>query len=67
MEKRLRGDATSSSTRVILVGGDETSAGAVRADPLSETSLDRYTGASSSRVRGIYRLVDCVTEADLPT
>ena len=52
---------------MILVGGYASEAlAAIRADPLSKAVLDEH-GASSSRVRGIYRLVHCVTEADVLT
>ena len=66
VEKRLRGGGTEFVDWVILVGGyiSEVLA-AVRADALAETPLAGH-GAASSRVRGIYRLVHCVTEADLP-
>ena len=67
VEKKLRGDANEFVDWVILVGGYASEAlAAVRAGPLSEAVLDER-GASSSRVRGIYRLVHCVTEADVPT
>jgi hypothetical protein len=65
-EKRLRSGGTELVDWVILVSGydDDVLAG-VRSDPLSEANLARH-GAASSRVRGVYRLVHCVTEADLP-
>ena len=67
VEKKLRGDANEFVDWVILVGGYASEAlAAVRADPLSEAALTEH-GASSSRVRGIYQLVHCVTEADVPT
>lgn len=67
VEKRLRGGDNEFVDWVILVGGyGNQPLAAVRADPLSEPSLAAH-GASSSRVRGIYSLVHCVTEADLPT
>jgi hypothetical protein len=66
VEKRLRGGGTEFVDWVILVGGyDSEVLAAVRADALAETPLAGH-GAASSRVRGIYRLVHCVTEADLP-
>jgi hypothetical protein len=65
-EKRLRAGGNEYVDWVILVGGCTSEAlAAVRSDPLSEASL-AGRGASSSRVRGIYRLVHCVSEADLP-
>ena len=64
-EKRLRSGATEFVDWVILVGGYEGDALAgVRSDILSEENLAQG-GAPSSRVRGIYQLVHCVTEADL--
>jgi hypothetical protein len=65
-EKRLRSGGTEFVDWVILVGGydGEVLAG-VRSDALSEENLAKH-GAASSRVRGLYRLVHCVTEADLP-
>jgi hypothetical protein len=64
-EKRLRADRNEFVDWVILVSGyDSEVLAAVRADPFSETDL-AGRGASSSQLRGIYRLVHCVTEADL--
>jgi hypothetical protein len=64
-EKRLRGDRNEFVDWLILVGGyDSEALAAVRADPLSEAGL-AGRGAASSQVRGIYRLVHCVTKADL--
>jgi hypothetical protein len=66
VEKRLRGGETELVDWVILVGGyDAEVLATVRSDPLSEAELAGH-GAGSSRVRGVYRLVHCVTEADLP-
>jgi hypothetical protein len=50
---------------VILVGGyDGDVLAAVRSDTLTEAGLAGH-GAAASRVRSVYRLVHCVTEADL--
>jgi hypothetical protein len=66
VEKQLRGGETELVDWVILVGGyDDEVLAAVRSNPLSESAL-AGRGAASSRVRGVYRLVHCVTEADLP-
>ncbi len=55
-EKRLRADRNEFVDWVILVGGyDNEVLAAVRADPFSETDL-AGRGASSSQLRGIYRL-----------
>jgi hypothetical protein len=65
VEKRLRGGGTEFVDWVILVGGYDTEAlAAVRADVLTEATLAGH-GAASSDVRGIYRLVHCVSETDL--
>jgi hypothetical protein len=65
-EKRLRSGGTEFVDWVILVGGyDGDALAGVRSDALSEENLAIH-GAASSRVRGLYRLVHCVTEADLP-
>ena len=66
VEKRLRGGGTEFVDWVILIGGyDSEALVAVRANALTEATLAEH-GAASSRVRGIYRLVHCVIEADLP-
>lgn len=66
VEKRLRGGGNEFVDWVILVGGyDSEGLAAVRSDALSDESLAGH-GAASSRVRGVYRLVHCVTKADLP-
>jgi hypothetical protein len=65
VEKKLRGGDNEFVDWVILVGGyDREALAAIPADPLAEATL-AGRGASSSRVRGIYQLVHCVTEADL--
>ena len=65
VEKRLRGGENEFVDWVVLVGGyDSEVLAAVRSDPLSEAALAGQ-GAASSRIRGVYRLVHCVTEADL--
>ena len=65
-EKRLRSGGVEFVDWVVLVGGyDGDALAAVRSDALSEENLAEH-GAASSRVRGLYRLVHCVTEADLP-
>ena len=67
VEKRLRGGDTEFVDWVILVGGyDSDALAAVRSEALEEARLAAQ-GAGYSRVRGIYRLVHCVTEADLST
>ena len=66
VEKRIRGGENEFVDWVILVGGyDSEVLAALRSDPLSEAAL-AGRGAASSRIRGVYRLVHCVTEADLP-
>ncbi len=66
VEKRLRADKNEFVDWVILVGGyDSEALAAVRAERFSEAGLVGR-GASSSQLRGIYRLVHCVTKADLP-
>ncbi|HSA81257.1 MAG TPA: hypothetical protein VLE23_10565 [Geminicoccaceae bacterium] len=66
VEKRLRSGGTEFVDWVILVAGyDAEALAAVPMDALAEATLTDH-GAASSRVRGIYRLVHCVTEADLP-
>lgn len=65
-EKRLRGSGNEFVDWVVLVGGyDREALTAVRADGLSEAALAGH-GAAASGVRGLYRLVHCVTKADLP-
>ena len=65
-EKRLRSGVVEFVDWVVLVGGyDGDALAAVRSDALSEENLAEH-GAASSRVRGLYRLVHCVTEADVP-
>ena len=67
VEKRLRVDKNEFVDWVILVGGyDAEALAAVRIDPFSDAGLTGH-GAASSRLRGIYRLLHCVTEADLRT
>ncbi|HLT00953.1 MAG TPA: hypothetical protein VK001_02195 [Geminicoccaceae bacterium] len=66
-EKRLRSGDTEFVDWVILVGGyDGDALASVRSDALSEEILARH-GAASSSLRGLYRLVHCVTEADVPS
>jgi hypothetical protein len=65
VEKRLRGGENEFVDWVTLVGGyDAEVLASLRSDPFSEAALAGH-GAASSRVRGVYRLVHCVTEADL--
>lgn len=65
-EKRLRSGGTELVDWVILVGGyDSEALAAVGAAALSDRNL-AARGAAASRVRGIYRLVHCITKADLP-
>lgn len=64
-EKRLRSGGTELVDWVVLVGGyDGDVLARVRSDALSEVNLAQRR-AASSRVRGIYRLVHCITAADL--
>lgn len=66
VEKRLRGGSNEFVDWVVLVGGYDADALAeIRSEPLSDQNC-AGNGASSSSVRGIYRLVHCVTKADLP-
>ena len=66
VEKRLRGGSNEFVDWVTLICGYDCEAlEAVRPDALSEAILTER-GAASSRVRGIYRLMHCVSEADLP-
>jgi hypothetical protein len=66
VEKQLRGGGNEFVDWVVLVGGyDGDLLAGIRSDTLSDENLAR-NGAASSSVRGIYRLVHCVTEADLP-
>ena len=65
VEKRLRSGGNELVDWVILVGGYERGALAtVGPEALSEGNLAEQ-GAASSRVRGIYRFVHCVSKADL--
>jgi hypothetical protein len=50
---------------ILICGYDSEALEAVRPDALSEAILAEH-GAASSRVRGIYRLMHCVSETDLP-
>ena len=64
-EKRLRGGGNEFVDWVLLIGGyDETALAAVGDEVLTAEVLAGQ-GAAASRVRGIYRLVHCVTEADV--
>ncbi len=66
VEKRLRGDKNEYVDWLIMVGGyDSEALAAIRNEPLSEADLAQR-GAAASEVRGIYRLVHCVTAADRP-
>jgi hypothetical protein len=66
VEKRLRAGGNEFVDWVLLVGGyDGHALAALREEPLSSENLARH-GAASSRVRGTYRFVHCVTPADLP-
>jgi hypothetical protein len=65
-EKRLRSGGTEFVDWVILIGGyDSEALATVGAAALSADNLAAQ-GAAASRVRGIYRLVHCITKADLP-
>jgi hypothetical protein len=66
-EKRLRASGNAFVDWVILVAGYHREAlAAVGGQTLAEAVLIGR-GAASAEVRGIYRLVHCVSEADLPT
>jgi hypothetical protein len=66
-EKRLRSGGNEFVDWAILVAGyDSEVLAAACSDTFSEERLVAH-GAASSRVRGIYRLVHCVTKVDLPT
>jgi hypothetical protein len=65
-EKRLRGGGNEFVDWVLLIGGYDDSALATVADEVLTADVLASQGAASSRVRGIYRLVHCVTEADVP-
>ncbi len=66
VEKQLRGGGNEFVDWVVLIGGyDGDLLAGIRSDALSHGNFAR-NGAASSSVRGIYRLVHCVTEADLP-
>ena len=66
VEKRLRSGGNEFVDWVLLVGGyDSDVLAAIRGAPFSNENLARH-GAASSRLRGTYRLVHCITTADLP-
>jgi hypothetical protein len=66
-EKRLRGvpDHTA-DLAVLLAGYDPDAIRAALAGPLAPDSL-ATRGASSARIEGVYRLLHCVTKADVAT
>jgi hypothetical protein len=65
-EKRLRSGGTELVDWVILIGGyDREALATVDTAALSDGNLAAQ-GAAASTVRGIYRLVHCITKADLP-
>jgi hypothetical protein len=66
VEKRLRAGGNELVDWVVLIGGyDAEALAAARADTLPDASL-AGNGAASSLVRGTWRLVHCITQADLP-
>ena len=50
---------------MLLIGGYDDRALATLADEVLTPAVLAAQGAALSRVRGIYRLVHCVTEADV--
>ena len=64
-EKRLRGGGNEFVDWVLLIGGYDESALAAVGDEVLTAEVLAGQGAAASRVRGIYRLVHCVTKADL--
>jgi hypothetical protein len=65
-EKRLRGGSNQFVDWVLLIGGYDDAALATLATDVLTGEILAARGAAASSVRGIYRLVHCVTEADLP-
>ncbi len=64
-EKRLRGGSNEFVDWVLLIGGYDEAALAVLAEDVLTAEVLAAQGAAASRLRGIYRLVHCVTEADV--
>ena len=64
-EKRLRGGGNELVDWVLLIGGYDDMALASVAEEVLTADLLAAQGAAASSVRGIYRLVHCVTEADV--
>ena len=64
-EKRLRGGGNELVDWVLLIGGYDDAELATVADEVLTADLLSAQGAAASRVRGTYRLVHCVTEADV--
>jgi hypothetical protein len=65
-EKRLRGTADAIADRVVLVGGyDAAALDEVRRTVLSSAALVAQ-GAETTQQAAVYRLLHCITEADLP-
>ena len=64
-EKRLRGGGNEFVDWVLLIGGYHDFALATVAEEVLTAEVLAGQGAASSHVRGIYRLVHCVTEADV--
>jgi hypothetical protein len=65
-EKRLRGTADAIADRVVLVGGyDAAALEEVRRTVLSPAALVAQ-GAEGTQQAAVYRLLHCITEADLP-
>ena len=64
-EKRLRGGGNEFVDWVLLIGGYDEEALATLAEEVLTAAVLAAQGAAASRVRGIYRLVHCVTEASV--
>jgi hypothetical protein len=64
-EKRLRGGGNEFVDWVLMIGGYDDDALAVVGDEILTTEVLAPQGAAASSLRGIYRLVHCVTEADV--
>ena len=64
-EKRLRGGGNELVDWVLLIGGYDDRALATLAEEVLTAEVLTAQGAALSRVRGIYLLVHCITEADV--
>lgn len=65
-EKRLRGGGNEFVDWVLMIGGYDDDALTMVAEEVLTAAVLSAQGAAASSVRGIYRLVHCVTEADVP-